>query len=522
MTPVRRFRLPSFLSLPLVLVLWACPGGATNPPGPPADLSINPAGKTFTAGDAPVIFTATGSQSSPALTWTLDPPTAGTLSATTGLSVQFTPPATVAAAVTAKLTAATTGGAVKATANLTINPVPSVYAEPVAGSDANDGSQAKPFKTLKQALSVVKANGTIILMAGTYDGASGETWNYKVPDKVTIKANSSGVIFATTTANTEGLTFLGDGALRFATMNGFSQALTATKGAQTLVGVTIHGTVGNQRGLAWNGAAAATLTDCVFNTTGVAMWLTATASVNMTGGSLADPSDNVIAQNQSQLSLKTVDVSGGIMDLNQSSYASLDHVTMHDVGSYAIYVRSGTPFLSINGGSFVNSSHQANVVDNEGGSVVIDGASFNNDGTVVGGTGGNVVIRNTSITGAPSYGLYIGSGMSFKMRNTYVAGNAYGITISDASGGVDLGTASDPGGNTILDNRNYSNSSGYNLGGSWGSTNIVQAVGNTWNANLQGSDGAGHYGSQLLVCPGSYVTLTLYNSECSAGAQVQY
>ncbi|HEX2865292.1 MAG TPA: right-handed parallel beta-helix repeat-containing protein [Deinococcales bacterium] len=502
----------------LALFLTACPGGG----GGGGGLSITPGSQVFTAGDAPVIFTATGSQASSSLTWTLDPATAGTLSGTTGLSVQFTPAATVPAAVTATLTAAGAGGNPKATASLTVNPVPTLTVDSVNGNDANDGSQAHPFKTVKQALTKVKANGTIVLMAGTFDGASGETWNYHVPDKVTLKANSSGVIFSTTTANTPGLVFDGDGGLRFVTMNGFSSALSASQGQQVLAGVTIHGTADGQRGLNWTGSAAATLTDCVFTTTSVAAWLSGSASLDMTGGSLADPRNNLIVQNQSRVNLKNVDVSGGTFDINQSSTATLDHISLHDVPSYAIYVRSGNPFLVITGGTFINSSHQADVVYAENASIVIDGASFNNDGTVVGATGSQVTIRNSSITQAPSYALYVGGGTKFTLRNTYVAGNAYGISISDASGGVDLGTASDPGGNTFQDNRNYSNSSGYNLGGNWGGTYIVQAVGNTWNANLQGSDGAGHYGSQLLVCAGSYSNSVIYNSYCTAGSQIQY
>jgi hypothetical protein len=65
-----------------------------------------------------------------------------------------------------------------------------------------------------------------------------------------------------------------------------------------------------------------------------------------------------------------------------------------------------------------------------------------------------------------------------------------GVGLFDGVSG-DLGTQADPGGNTFTGNT----STGLQLG--LGSQVPVPAVGNTWNANVQGADAAGHYSPTL-------------------------
>jgi hypothetical protein len=65
-----------------------------------------------------------------------------------------------------------------------------------------------------------------------------------------------------------------------------------------------------------------------------------------------------------------------------------------------------------------------------------------------------------------------------------------GVGLFDGVSG-DLGTRADPGGNTFTGNT----STGLQLG--LGSQVPVPAVGNTWNANVQGADAAGHYSPTL-------------------------
>ena len=89
----------------------------------PITVSISPSAKTFTAGTGTQLFTATvtGATGTPTVTWTLSPATgSGTLSATTGASVTYTPPATVASVETVTLTASAAGATGSAT--ITVNP----------------------------------------------------------------------------------------------------------------------------------------------------------------------------------------------------------------------------------------------------------------------------------------------------------------------------------------------------------------------------------------------------------------
>ena len=54
---------------------------------------------------------------------------------------------------------------IKTTASITAQ---TFFVNPVTGKDTNDGSQAKPFKTLTKALSVVKSGDMVKLALGVY------------------------------------------------------------------------------------------------------------------------------------------------------------------------------------------------------------------------------------------------------------------------------------------------------------------------------------------------------------------
>ncbi|MET0209696.1 MAG: hypothetical protein ABW220_11695, partial [Burkholderiaceae bacterium] len=75
--------------------------------------------------------------------------------------------------------------------------------------------------------------------------------------------------------------------------------------------------------------------------------------------------------------------------------------------------------------------------------------------------------------------------------NTDTAFNS-GVTIGgSASSGFDLGSLGTPGNNVFAGNTTGAQTSGLNVGVAPGVT--VRAVGNTWIANTQGADAAGHY-----------------------------
>lgn len=109
-------RLFWLLSMSLIPLLTACPGGGG---GTTPTLTESPTSATLTAGTGNQTFNATLSNATGTINWALSP-NVGTLSATTGTSVTYTPPATVASSTAMQLTA--TSGSLTATANITVNP----------------------------------------------------------------------------------------------------------------------------------------------------------------------------------------------------------------------------------------------------------------------------------------------------------------------------------------------------------------------------------------------------------------
>ncbi|HVM64512.1 MAG TPA: hypothetical protein VMU14_06595, partial [Acidimicrobiales bacterium] len=129
---------PATVASAETVTLTASAAGATGSatitvnPAAAVTVSVSPATKTFTAGTGTQLFTATvtGATGTPTVTWTLSPATgSGTLSATTGASVTYTPPATVASAETVTLTASAAGATGSAT--ITVNPA-ATYGTPSA------------------------------------------------------------------------------------------------------------------------------------------------------------------------------------------------------------------------------------------------------------------------------------------------------------------------------------------------------------------------------------------------------
>jgi Protein of unknown function (DUF1565) len=138
------------------------------------------------------------------------------------------------------------------------------------GSDSNPGTIDKPFKTIKKALTVVTSGQVINLLAGIYDAASGETFNYSVPNGVTIKANSNGVILQGGSSQ-DAFEFLGAASVQYLTFKGFGTATaTATAVAGTgdvsLVGLHFQslGLGGQQIGIWHSSNSKMLVKDCVF------------------------------------------------------------------------------------------------------------------------------------------------------------------------------------------------------------------------------------------------------------------
>ncbi len=138
--------------------------------------------------------------------------------------------------------------------------------------------------------------------------------------------------------------------------------------------------------------------------------------------------------------------------------------------------------------TFSNTSPSNSVIVTLG-TATIDRATFDNALSAI-TAGGFLTLRNSSITNCTGAPVDLMASTAFMMRDTAVTGNQAGLYVRDATGGIDLGTPNDPGGNTLKGN------SPCNLKVE-GSPATVQAAGNTWDAD-QGANGQGQYANALV------------------------
>jgi nitrogen fixation protein FixH len=194
-------RIQQLVSLGLLALLAACNQTATTEtPKPPlsVELSVSPKTESFMAGDAAKQFSATLKNATGNVSWSIAPSGVGTLSATTGAAVRYTPPSSVAAVTTLTLTAISNG--VSNSATITVNPVPvpALTISPktrtiVAGSAATEFSA-----TLTNSSAVI--NWSISPSGvGSLSSSSGATVEYTPPatltsvTEVTLTASADGV-----------------------------------------------------------------------------------------------------------------------------------------------------------------------------------------------------------------------------------------------------------------------------------------------------------------------------------------
>jgi hypothetical protein len=125
----------------------------------------------------------------------------------------------------------------------------------------------------------------------------------------------------------------------------------------------------------------------------------------------------------------------------------------------------------------------------------------------------NIGDPNTVYAGHEVSGIDVSGPAKLTLRTTTVknvksAGNytppipgeaGVGIYISNASGGIDLGTEFLPGRNVLQGCGSWC----LQVSGQGSGAGTVQAVGNTWNASVQGANTSGNYAKQT-VAPPSY------------------
>jgi hypothetical protein len=165
----------------LLSFCFACGGSGSSGPS----LTISPPSLTITTGSTPAGFTANLTGSSSPISWSLAGP--GSISATSGSTTSYTPPANLAAATTATLTA--TAGSLTANATITIN-VPAIN---LTVSPSTLTVPAGLTSTLFTATLTGSSNAISWSLSGpgSITSTTGTTTSYTPPNSVTATANAT-------------------------------------------------------------------------------------------------------------------------------------------------------------------------------------------------------------------------------------------------------------------------------------------------------------------------------------------
>ncbi len=190
---------PATLDAETTVVVTATAGTATAHAvvvvHPNPSLSVFPTTAAVQAGGSPIAFAATLLGGTDTISWRLDP-AVGSLSATTGASVTWTPPATLATGTQVTITASADGLTAEATIDVspaTVAPVAGVTIDPVTATVAGSGAPISLTATLQN------VTGTITWSVGPALGAlsatTGASVQYTPP--ATVPAATDVTVYAT-------------------------------------------------------------------------------------------------------------------------------------------------------------------------------------------------------------------------------------------------------------------------------------------------------------------------------------
>jgi len=339
------------------------------------------------------------------------------------------------------------------------------------GADANAGSAASPFLTLKQAVLVADVGDTIHLMDGTYNSKGGETWGYVIPANLTIVGDSTaGTIIdgQGATTNPNGFNASTALTLKNLTVLHFNYGVDLQKPSSTLTMQDVQ--LGNNANTAIyvEQAATGSTVNILGKTTlidqpgasAVYVYNSPNTTVNITDATL---------QGGSYVVYYAYNCSGGKLNVTGA--------TIKQLASYnAIYMG-----ISSNTAATTVTLNKATIVGNitysdaKGGSMTIIGStitqkygngidfaasslsmtdtsitmSASNSGIYLSGAQAAMSLKGVTISGG-GYGIQqTGTGSTAKLRGTTIQGTAYDAYILQA-GDLDLGTATESGDNVIV------------------------------------------------------------------------
>ncbi len=387
-----------------------------------------------------------------------------------------------------------------------------------SGSDLHDGINM-PVETLKRALEITAANPrvtAIVIGPGSYTMRSGESFPYQVPANLVIGGSGSTVLIGT---GVETALMFNDAQLQDVTLENFKVGIeaagnlrlknikivnsaTGIRGARTaklrIDNLDIRGpSAACTTGIALEGELFAT----TFSTQNLAPALDANnpGPIDIAKGSIQGdihcvrPAIDVVNASR-PIALSDTQIEVGPLGVRLAAMAGLSPSAV-PVSLINVVVRGMISNVKATGvslqmtGGTISNSH---VIGFEGhdGVFSFDGVLFAgngvNEGDDIEGRGGVVIHGGAD---APSTVVL----RHCTVRQVQMTGVLVGAHVS-----ADLGTSASPGNNTL--SLLFGPGVALNLRGAV-EQGLVNAVGNTWRADTQGSDSEGHYTAQLVEGP---------------------
>ncbi len=424
-----------------------------------------------------------------------------------------------------------------------------VFVDPSTGLDSNVGTVSAPFKTIHKALTAVPAGSTVWLADGAYIVANEGGAALSLPDGARVSAtNVGGAIFEglAVTAGAASGALLGvvlDKGSSLTASNAASAAPTLTlanvefrsraTGAATLsvggntkatltqssftgplpsfglvqvagaaelalVGGTFDGAGGGVEGFGYS--LISVVGTSKLSLDGVTMKNFQAAAIAVGGSSPTTPAVVVLKNGTLLDTIGTADncASGASVIVGQNADVTLDASEIKNAKTAGICVRGGASshvHVTLQNGAKL--TNDVNGVRSEPGTgaemtLVVNGATFT--GNVSAGVyfegGGSFDLTSATMTGNGSgINTYPGVPLSIKARSSTFANNtSFGVAVTTVSTlALDLGTAASPGLNTLSGNT----TTGIYLVAPAAQSHT--AMGNTWNASVEGADATGKY-----------------------------
>jgi hypothetical protein len=370
----------------------------------------------------------------------------------TAASLTFTIPS--GAVIGARdLSITTTNGTVSKADAVTVT---AITAGPSGDDSTGKGTPDQPFKALTKSVEVSGENDTVQLLDGTYT----EAYPVTIPANRVIKGTSKVGTILQSNSKVDGLIFQGSAKISDLSLTGFSAGLSASAGMLTIADMSV---TSSDNGMVLSGALTATVTNSQFDTNGTGIYFdglgkSENSKLFVTKSSFSNSYAGIYSYS-SEVTVKDStfdDNDNGIAFLNNFSKASLTvtesifRENLDGIYSHSNWPSGGSVNINVTNSTFSANKRGVNVH----GGYWTTNSTVNISGVTIEKSQdkgleilySSLKMRNTTISnttlpsdGLPEYGH--GAGL-------YISGNSYTSTF-------DLGTASDPGNNSFINNQGY-------------------------------------------------------------------